>query len=159
MQEHYNSEKHQKSLVRCAQQIILRKNDDSTEADTDMGGGPTSLLDNHYDRLSVIARDTAINHDELGRLDDRVFRFNNQMSNFSEQLNNTQTELSLEKSQLEATSMNQNILKQDITTLKQQIDNDNEIIKQEPDGTNRQVSIHLLSIHLLVDIKYVFDCI
>jgi len=50
-------------------------------------------------------------------------------------LNDIQTKISSEKDHIDAQLLNQNILKQDITTLKQQIENENEIIRQEPDGT------------------------
>jgi len=82
-----------------------------------------------------MTKDITTNDNELTRLDDGIFQCNNQMTIFSEQLNDAQTELSLEKAQIDAISTNQNLLKQDVTTLKQQIENDNKIVKQEPDGT------------------------
>jgi TNF receptor-associated factor 2 len=82
-----------------------------------------------------MTKDITTNDNELTRLDDGIFQCNNQMTIFSEQLNDAQIELSLEKAQIDAISTNQNTLKQDVTTLKQQIENDNKIVKQEPDGT------------------------
>jgi regulator of replication initiation timing len=134
LQQHYLSEQHQKSVVRCVQQIIESNNGDSSKADIDIEEGKTSLFE-AYERLSITTKDIETNHDELLRLDDEIFRCRNQIVTLPEQLNNTQIEISLQKAHIDAISLNQNVLKQDTTNLRQQIENEDEIIKQEPDGT------------------------
>ncbi len=134
MQEHYYSEKHQKSLVRCAQQLIEGTNGDSLQADVDIEEGKAPLRE-AYERLSITIQDIETNHNELVRLDDETLRCDNQILTLSEQFNDIQKEISLEKAHIDAISFNQNVLIQDITALQQQIDNKGEIIKQEPDGT------------------------
>jgi len=109
-------------------------NSDSSKADIDIDEGNTSLSE-AYKRLSIITKTIETNHDELLRIDDDIFRFGNQISILPEQLNDIQTEISLEKAHIDAISLNQNVLKQNVISLKQDIENEGQIIKQEPDGT------------------------
>ncbi|CAF3109835.1 unnamed protein product [Rotaria sp. Silwood2] len=106
----------------------------STEADTDMEEGETSLVEN-YKKLSIITRDTETIHDQLVQTDSQMFRCHHQNSTLFEELNNKQRTNSLEKSYLDTISLNQNVLRQDITMLKQQVEDESQIRKDGPDGT------------------------
>lgn len=110
------------------------KNDDSSKADINTEEGNASLVE-AYKRLSITTKTIETNHDELVQLDDELFRCGNQILTLPEQLNDIQTEISLQKAHIDAISLNQNVLKQYVLTLKQDIENKDEIIKQEPDGT------------------------
>ena len=134
MQEHYSSEQHQRSLVRCAQQIVESTNGDSSRADIDMEDENTSLLEN-YEKLSMITQKIEINQDEIARLGAVSLQYYTQTVTLPQELNSIQNAFSIEKAHIDAMSFNQNVLVQGITTVKQQIESKNETVTQEPDGT------------------------
>jgi hypothetical protein len=109
-------------------------NGDSSKADLEIEEGNASLIE-AYERLSITTKTIETNHDELVQLGDDIFQCGNQILTLPEQLNDIQTEISLEKSHIDAISLNQNVLKQNVISLKQCIENKDEILKQEPDGT------------------------
>ncbi|CAF1090770.1 unnamed protein product [Rotaria sordida] len=134
LQEHYTSEQHQKSLVRCTQSIMESMNGVYSEADIDMKEEKTSLVEN-YEKLSIITRNTETIYDQLIQTDVEMFRCDQQNSTLLQELNNIQTTNSLEKAYRDTISLNQNILRQDITMFEQQVADESQIIKEGPDGT------------------------
>lgn len=134
MQEHYISEQHQRSLVRCSKQIIQSKNDGSSKADKNMEEAEISLL-KQYEKLSVITQNIETSYNELDRFSTFSLQYYNQSLALTQELNNIQKASSLETSHIDAISLNQNVLTQDITTFKQQIENVNQAVTYEPDGT------------------------
>lgn len=134
LQEHYLSEKHQKGLVKCAQHIKESTNSNTSKADLDTEEGNASLLE-AYERLSIVTSNIDTNQDKLAQLDNEILRYRNQTLNFSAQLDNIQTELSLEEAHINAISLNENVLKQNMAALQQQIEGTDYKIKSEPDGT------------------------
>ncbi len=109
-------------------------NGDSSKADLEIEEGNASLIE-AYERLSITTKTIETNHDGLVQLGDDIFQCGNQILTLPEQLNDIQTEISLEKAHIDAISLNQNVLKQNVISLKQCIENQDEIMKQEPDGT------------------------
>jgi hypothetical protein len=131
--EHYASEQHQKSLVKCTQQIHETRNSDYSKADTDMDEENPQLLV-YYEELSMMVQNIEAQHDEVSQISNGMRQCCNRMLSLSREWTDMQTASSLQRAYIDGLSINQNVLTQDTTTLKQRIEN--EILKQqEIDGT------------------------
>jgi hypothetical protein len=74
-------------------------------------------------------------NDELARLDADILRCRHRILSLIQELDDLKTANLVERTHIDAIALNQNVLKHDMTTLKQQTENYNEIITQEPNGT------------------------
>lgn len=126
------SEQHQKSLVRCAQSFIETMDNTSVAV---MDQEEENFLIEDQEKLSTITKTLDEIHDQLVAIDAQTLRCQYQYSNLLEQQVNTQNESLLQKSGLNTISINQNVLRQDMRSLKQEVEDVNETISLEPDGT------------------------
>ncbi|CAF1175375.1 unnamed protein product [Rotaria sp. Silwood1] len=113
---------------------MVSTNDVFSKADTDMEEGKTLLMKN-YEKLSIVATNIETIDNQLTQIYVQMLQCHQQNTNLHQELNNMKIINSLEKSYLDTILLNQNILMQDITMLKQQVENENQIIKDGPNGT------------------------
>lgn len=134
MKEHYITEKHQKCLVTLSQQII-EKDKSSSKLDLDREQ-IIQHLHEFYQNLSISAENIETLNDKLVQISIESLPLNNYLPKLSDDLNDIETAMLLQKAHIDGTIINQNVLSQDILSIKQQAEYEYQTIKQHmPNGT------------------------
>jgi hypothetical protein len=116
-------------------QHIIEKEKSNSIIDIDIEHTAVHLY-KYYENLSKSAQNIEELTDKLRHLDSETNQLNNRLPTFAEEIHNTNLGSSLQKIHIDGMFINENVLVQDITTLKQQVEYENSSRKHHIlDGT------------------------
>jgi hypothetical protein len=125
--EHYLEEHHQKSVVILTKKII-EKVKSHLKADTNIKQ-ITVYFHEHYESLSTVTQNIETLNDTLLRLNSDILHMSNRLPAFTEDINDTKEASMVQKFQTDGMLINQNVLLQDVTAMKQQVEYENQARK------------------------------
>jgi len=130
LKKHFLSESHQRALVQYAQRRLCGDmNDAVNESES------SNSMIKTYETISKLTDTLERNVEQLNECDESLSRIKNQMSRFSKELDEKKKESSTETEYTESVSLTQQILHQDFLSFMQKWNNDQQVIKQDPDGS------------------------
>jgi hypothetical protein len=103
---------------------IIEKDKNNSKIDTDIEQ-ITVHLKEYYESLSTSTESIETLNEKILRLNSDVLLLTNQQLTFAADINEVQTENLLQKDHIKAMSINQNVLTQDFTEIKQQVEYEN----------------------------------
>ncbi|CAF1134023.1 unnamed protein product [Adineta ricciae] len=128
LQQHFQSEQHQRSLAEHAKYIDNTADADTTDTNSNMEDEHQSSL-GLYEKLSSLAQYIDQTRNTLTNINENLVR--HLISSFPQHINATQEMLSIEASSIDAVHLNETVLQQQIFSLKEQVNNGYGILPQE----------------------------